>query len=73
MAEDVEDLQARIASLTARLEQAQVVNRDRVAGDPNLPLRDYTAPRADKIHLGYTAPNILAEEYQIPLGWINMM
>jgi Retrotransposon gag protein len=73
MAEDAKDLQTRIDALTARLEQAQAVNRDRVAGDPNRPLRDYTSLRVDEIHLGYTAPNILAEEYQIPPGWINMV
>jgi hypothetical protein len=39
--------------------------------NPNRPLRDFTAPKADEIQLGYTAPNILAEEYQIPSEWIN--
>jgi hypothetical protein len=36
------------------------------AADVNRSLRDFTAPRAYEIHLGYTAFNINVEEYQIP-------
>jgi hypothetical protein len=64
------DLQARIDALTAQLEQANC-NHANMEDNPNHPLRDFTAPKADEIQLGYTAPSILAEEYQIPPGWIN--
>jgi Retrotransposon gag protein len=42
-----------------------------VEDNPNRPLRNFTAPKADEIQLGHTAPNILTEEYQIPSRWIN--
>jgi hypothetical protein len=64
------DLQARIDALTTQLEQANR-NRANMEENPNHPLRDFTAPKDDEIQLGYTAPSILAEEYQIPPGWIN--
>jgi hypothetical protein len=53
--------------------RAAAHNRPQLVDDPNCPLRDYTAPRADEIRLGYTAPNILTKEYQISPGWVTMV
>ena len=39
--------------------------------DPNRPLRDFTAPDPETIHLGYPRPNI-GHPYQIPPGWMAM-
>jgi hypothetical protein len=64
--EDLATLQARIAELTGII-NANAANRV----DPNRPLREYTAPRADDIHLGYTTPDIRADEYQINPAWIS--
>ena len=63
--EDLATLQARVAELTEII-NANAANRV----DPNRPLREYTAPRADDIHLGYRAPEIRADEYQINPAWI---
>jgi hypothetical protein len=54
--------------IARELEQARVValNQGNIAADPNRPLREYTAPKADEIHLEYTTSDILVEEYQIP-------
>jgi hypothetical protein len=62
MADETTNLQARIAALTTPLEQANHY-RANVEDNPNRPLRDFTTPKADEIQLGYTALNILAEEY----------
>ncbi|XP_078167155.1 uncharacterized protein LOC144561923 [Carex rostrata] len=56
-----------------RLRTAAVERENNEAADANRPLRDFTAPRAEKIHLGYTAPTINAEEYQIPPAWVSMV
>ena len=63
------DLQARIAELTAELERRNAEVYGHL--DPNRPIKDYTAPRADAIQFGYTVPNVMADEYQISPGWIN--
>jgi hypothetical protein len=50
--------------MTNELEQARVATFQRQnnpTADANCPLRDFTTPRADEIHLGYAAPNINAE------------
>jgi Retrotransposon gag protein len=70
MADETTNLQLKITALTAQLEQANR-NRANVEDNPNRPLRNFTAPKADEIQLGHTAPNILTEEYQIPSRWIN--
>ncbi|XP_078169258.1 uncharacterized protein LOC144563653 [Carex rostrata] len=55
------------------LRAAAVDRQNNEVADANRPLRDFTAPRAEKIHLGYTAPTINAEEYQIPPAWVSMV
>jgi hypothetical protein len=62
MADGIEELRTRVVALIDEFERA---NHNRAyEEDPNRPLRDFTAPRADEIQLGYITLNILAEEYQ---------
>ena len=63
----------RMANELERLRAANVERENHEAADANRPLRDFTAPRAEEIHLGYTAPTINAEEYQIPPAWVSMV
>ncbi|XP_078169978.1 uncharacterized protein LOC144564267 [Carex rostrata] len=63
----------RMANELQRLRVAAVERENNEAADANRPLRDFTAPRAEEIHLGYTAPTINAEEYQIPPAWVSMV
>ncbi|XP_078174454.1 uncharacterized protein LOC144568098 [Carex rostrata] len=63
----------RMANELQRLRAAAVERENNEAADANRPLRDFTAPRAEEIHLGYTTPTINAEEYQIPPAWVSMV
>ncbi|XP_078163505.1 uncharacterized protein LOC144558538 [Carex rostrata] len=63
----------RMANELQRLRAANQERENLEAADANRPLRDFTAPRAEEIHLGYTAPTINAEEYQIPPAWVSMV
>jgi septal ring factor EnvC (AmiA/AmiB activator) len=63
----------RMANELQRLRAANVERENHEAADANRPLRDFTAPRAEEIHLGYTTPTINAEEYQIPPAWVRMV
>ena len=63
----------QIANELQRLRAAAIERENNEAADANRPLRDFTAPRAEEIHLGYTTPTINAEEYQIPSAWVSMV
>ena len=63
----------QMAAELRRLRAAAVERENNKVADANRPLRDFTAPRAEEIHLGYTAPTINAEEYQIPPAWVSMV
>ena len=63
----------RMANELEQLRAAAAERQNHEAADANRPLRDFTAPRAEEIHLGYTAPTINAEEYQIPPAWVSMV
>ena len=71
--QDLQRERDRMANELERLRAANVERENHEAADANRPLRDFTAPRAEEIHLGYTAPTINAEEYQIPPAWVSMV
>jgi hypothetical protein len=54
-----------VVALRARI--VELENANALGGNNNMdlnrPLREYTAPQADGIHLGYAVPNIRAEEF----------
>jgi hypothetical protein len=40
--------------------------------DDNRPLKDFAAPRDNNIHLGYTVPNVDANNFEIKPTLLNM-
>ena len=80
------DLEAENERLNAQLRAAQeAMNQARQNAlnnnnnnanreeNQNRPIRDFTAPDAIEIRLGYAAPTIAAEDYQISPQWISMV
>jgi hypothetical protein len=69
-------LRAERDRISNELKQTKAVvlrRQNNLVVDVSHPLRDFTASRADEIHLGYVTPNINAEEYQISSAWVNMV
>ncbi|XP_078162883.1 uncharacterized protein LOC144558051 [Carex rostrata] len=63
----------RMANELQCLRAVALERENNEVADANRPLRDFTAPRAEEIHLGYMAPTINAEEYQISPAWVSMV
>jgi hypothetical protein len=71
--ENLQQKRDQMATELYCLRETALNRENNEAADANRPLRDFTAPRADEIHLKYTTPTINAEEYQILSIWISMV
>jgi hypothetical protein len=68
----------RAKEITSLLEQSPIHLATEEVGqmaenDENRPLKDFAAPKAIGIQLGYTAPNIAANNFKLKPAFLNML